>query len=72
MVSGLLTKIFGSRNDRLLRQYQRTVERINALEAGVAALTDEQLRAKTADFRQRYANGETLEQLLPDAFAVVR
>ena len=72
MISRVLTKIFGSRNDRLLKQYQRTVERINALEPGVAALTDEALRAKTSEFRQRFQNGETVEQLLPEAFAVVR
>jgi preprotein translocase subunit SecA len=72
MISGLLTKIFGSRNERLLKQYQRTVERINALEPQVSALTDEALRARTDEFRQRYQNGETIDQLLPEAFAVVR
>ncbi|MGB3426590.1 MAG: preprotein translocase subunit SecA, partial [Burkholderiaceae bacterium] len=72
MISGLLTKIFGSRNDRLLKQYQRTVERINALEPKVSPLSDEALRAKTTEFRERVAKGETLDQLLPEAFAVVR
>ncbi|GMV57851.1 MAG: protein translocase subunit SecA [Betaproteobacteria bacterium] len=72
MISGILTRIFGSRNQRLLKHYQRTVERINALEPEIAALTDAQLRAKTDTFRERYANGETLEVLLPEAFAVVR
>jgi preprotein translocase subunit SecA len=72
MISGLLTKIFGSRNDRLLKQYQRNVERINALEPQVAPLSDEALRAKTVEFRERVGKGETLDQLLPEAFAVVR
>jgi len=72
MISGLLTRIFGSRNQRLLKQYQRNVERINALEPQTAALTDEQLRAKTEEFRGRVAKGETLDLLLPEAFAVVR
>src|SRR5512135_2696330 len=72
MISGLLTKIFGSRNDRLLKQYQRTVERINALEPKVSPLSDEALRARTTEFRERFAKGETLDQLLPEAFAVVR
>jgi preprotein translocase subunit SecA len=72
MISGLLTKIFGSRNDRLLKQYRRNVERINALEPQVSALSDEALQAKTAEFRERVAKGETTDQLLPEAFAVVR
>jgi preprotein translocase subunit SecA len=72
MISGLLTRIFGSRNQRLLKQYRRSVERINALEPQTSALSDEQLRAKTAEFRDRVAKGETLDQLLPEAFAVVR
>jgi preprotein translocase subunit SecA len=72
MISGLLTRIFGSRNQRLLKQYQRSVERINALEPQVSALSDEQLKAKTDEFRRRVAEGETLDQLLPEAFAVVR
>ncbi|HRP66869.1 MAG TPA: preprotein translocase subunit SecA, partial [Thauera sp.] len=72
MISGLLKKIFGSRNDRLVRQYFQTVRKINALEAGISALSDEALRGKTAEFKQRVANGELLEALLPEAFAVVR
>ncbi len=72
MISGLLTKIFGSRNDRLLKQYQRNVERINALEPQVSPLSDDALRAKTAEFRERIAKGETVDKLLPEAFAVVR
>ena len=72
MISGLLKKIFGSRNDRLIKQYSQTVRRINALEAPLQALTDEALRAKTDEFRQRHANGESLDDLLPEAFAVVR
>jgi preprotein translocase subunit SecA len=72
MISAILTKIFGSRNQRLLKQYQRVVERVNAFEHAIAALDDAQLQAKTSEFRNRYANGETLDQLLPEAFAVVR
>ncbi|GAA4342474.1 preprotein translocase subunit SecA [Pigmentiphaga soli] len=72
MVSSLLKKIFGSRNDRLLKQYRKLVERINALEAQTAALSDEQLAARTQEFKQRFQNGETLDDLLPEAFAVVR
>jgi len=72
MISGILTKIFGSRNQRLLKQYQRIVERVNSFEAQISALDDTQLQAKTPEFRGRFANGETLDQLLPEAFAVVR
>ncbi|HRQ58446.1 MAG TPA: preprotein translocase subunit SecA [Azoarcus taiwanensis] len=72
MISGLLKKIFGSRNDRLIRQYSHKVRIINGLEPTVAALSDEELRAKTAEFKERFANGESLDKLLPEAFAVVR
>ncbi len=72
MISGLLKKIFGSRNDRLIKQYSQTVRRINELESGIAALSDEALRAKTDEFRQRHGQGESLDNLLPEAFAVVR
>ena len=72
MATNFLTKIFGSRNDRLLKQYRKTVERINALEPGLEGLTDEQLRDKTQEFRQRLGAGETIDALLPEAFAVVR
>ncbi|HMW57598.1 MAG: preprotein translocase subunit SecA [Candidatus Accumulibacter phosphatis] len=72
MISGLLKKIFGSRNDRLIKQYMQVVRKINALEAGTSTLSDDALRGKTADFKSRVANGETLDALLPEAFAVVR
>src|SRR5471030_818812 len=72
MITKFLTKIFGSRNQRLLKTYGRNVERINALEPAISALTDEALRARTDEFRQRFAAGETLDDLLPEAFAVVR
>jgi preprotein translocase subunit SecA len=73
MATNFLTKIFGSRNDRLLKQYRRTVEQINALEAGLEQLSDEQLRAKTQEFRGRLAKGEeTVDDVLVEAFAVVR
>jgi len=72
MAIPFLTKIFGSRNDRLLKQYRKTVERINAMEAGLEPLSDDDLRAKTQSFRDRFAAGETLDALLPEAFAVVR
>ena len=67
-----LTRIFGSRNQRLLRQYSKVVKIINSLEEGLQALSDSELKAKTAEFRQRFEDGETLEQLLPEAFAVAR
>ncbi len=72
MIAGLLKKIFGSRNERLVRQYSQSVRAINALEPAVSALSDEQLRGKTDEFRQRVADGESLDKLLPEAFAVVR
>ncbi len=72
MISTLFKKLFGSRNDRLVKQYAQKVQQINALEPAMQALSDEALRAKTAEFKQRYTNGETLEKLLPEAFAVVR
>ncbi|HJW04539.1 MAG TPA: preprotein translocase subunit SecA [Azospira sp.] len=72
MISGLLKKIFGSRNDRLIKQYSQTVQKINALENSIAALSDDALRAKTDEFKQRHAQGESLDDLLPEAFAVVR
>ncbi|MFO6418866.1 preprotein translocase subunit SecA [Hylemonella sp. W303a] len=68
----ILTKIFGSRNERLLKQYRAVVARINALEPGLTQLDDAALQAKTAEFRQRVAQGESLDKLLPEAFAVVR
>jgi preprotein translocase subunit SecA len=72
MITGLLKKIFGSRNDRLIKQYSQTVVRINAFESAISALSDEALQAKTVEFRERHAKGESLDQLLPEAFAVVR
>jgi preprotein translocase subunit SecA len=72
MIGKVLTKIFGSKNDREIKVLRRTVEQINRLEASVQPLTDEQLRGKTAEFKQRYVNGETLDSLLPEAFAVCR
>lgn len=67
-----LTKIFGSRNQRLLKQYQKTVREINALEPQLETLSDEALQAKTAEFKARVAKGETLDSLLVEAFAVCR
>ena len=72
MFSNFLKKIFGSRNQRLLKSYGQTVTRVNALEAAMKALTDAELTGKTAAFKARVASGETLEALLPEAFAVVR
>jgi len=72
MISRLLKSVFGSRNDRLLKQYRQTVTRINTLESAIVALSDEALQAKTPEFRQRLAQGESLNDLLPEAFAVVR
>ncbi|CAB3705857.1 Protein translocase subunit SecA [Paraburkholderia phenoliruptrix] len=72
MTTGFLQKIFGSRNQRLVKQYQKTVAAINALEPQIEQLTDEQLRAKTDEFRQRVASGESLDKILPEAFAVCR
>ena len=85
MIPNVLTKIFGSRNERLLKQYSRTVSRINALEPEIAALSDEQLRAKTGEFKGRVSEAvsrvdedrrtqalaDALEDLLPEAFAVI-
>ncbi|RKP48519.1 preprotein translocase subunit SecA [Pararobbsia silviterrae] len=72
MISGVLKKLFGSRNQRLIKQYQKNVVAINALESQMEQLSDEQLSAKTVEFRQRVASGETLDRLLPEAFAVCR
>lgn len=68
----LLTKMFGSRNDRLLKQMQKEVDKINALEPVIEAMSDEEIKAKTAEFKQRLSEGATLEEVLPEAFAVVR
>ncbi len=72
MLSTLFRKFFGSRNDRLVKQYGQKVKEINALEPTIQALSDDALRAKTEEFKQRFIAGETLEQILPEAFAVVR
>ena len=72
MASNILTKIFGSRNDRLLKTYRKTIERINVLEPEYEKLDDDQLRAKTQEFKNRVAAGELLDDLLPEAFAIVR
>ena len=72
MIPNLARKLFGSRNDRIIKRHTKTVARINELEAGIAALSDDELAAKTLEFRQRYQDGETLDDLLPEAFAVVR
>ena len=72
MATNFLTKIFGSRNDRLLKTYRKTVDRINGLEPQFEKLSDDELRAQTERFRQRLTQGESLDALLPEAFAVVR
>ena len=72
MAINILTKIFGSRNDRLLKQYRAVVARINAMEPQFEGLSDEALRAKTQEFKDRVAKGESLDAILPEAFAVVR
>ncbi|MFO7764523.1 MAG: preprotein translocase subunit SecA [Wenzhouxiangellaceae bacterium] len=72
MLKRLITKLVGSRNERLLKQLSRNIQQINELEPQTQQLSDEQLKAKTAEFRQRLDNGENLDSLLPEAFAVVR
>jgi preprotein translocase subunit SecA len=72
MISNILTRIFGSRNERLLKQYAVAVRQINALEPAVSALSDEALKAKTVEFKERVGKGEELDAVLPEAFAVVR
>jgi preprotein translocase subunit SecA len=72
MLNALITKVFGSRNERLVKKMSRDVQQINELEKSVQALTDEELKAKTAEFRTRYENSESLEDLLPESFACVR
>jgi preprotein translocase subunit SecA len=72
MLATVLKKVFGSRNERLLKQYRKQVSAINALEAKVQALSDAEMRAKTDEFRARLADGEALDAILPEAFALVR
>jgi preprotein translocase subunit SecA len=72
MLNKLITKMVGSRNDRLVKKMGKTVEKINDLEASMQALSDDELKSKTIEYRQRHENGESLDALLPEAFAVVR
>ncbi|OYW17549.1 MAG: preprotein translocase subunit SecA, partial [Burkholderiales bacterium 12-64-5] len=72
MASNILTRIFGSRNDRLLKTYRKTIDRINALETEYEKLEEDQLRAKTQEFKDRVSAGESLDAMLAEAFAVVR
>ncbi len=72
MLNNLLKKVFGSRNDRMVKQYSQTVRTINELELGLEEISDTDLRTKTDEFKQRIVNGESLDELLPEAFAVVR
>ncbi|MEN8692663.1 MAG: DEAD/DEAH box helicase, partial [Desulfobacterales bacterium] len=72
MLSSFLTKVFGSKNERELKKLQPIIEQINALETDLKALNDEQLKGHTAKFKERLHNGEPLDDLLPEAFAVVR
>ena len=72
MLGKALAKVFGSKNDRMIRQYRQIVARINGLEEGVSGLDDARLAAKTVKFRERIAQGESLDALLPEVFAVVR
>ncbi len=72
MLGKVLAKTFGSKNDRMIKRYRKMVKTINALEPSIEPLSDEELTAKTAEFKERYAQGETLDDLLPEAFAVVR
>jgi len=72
MVLNLLTKVFGSQNERELKRLQPIVDQINALEPAIQALNDEELKAQTAVFKQRIEQGESLDDILPEAFATVR
>src|SRR5210317_1392874 len=72
MLNKLITKMVGSRNDRLVKKMGKTVQKINSLEESTKALTDEELKSKTLEFRERQAAGESLDDLLPEAFALVR
>ena len=68
----MLTKIFGNKNQREIKRLNKVVTQITAMESAMQSLSDDELKAKTIEFKQRYENGESLEQLLPEAFAVVR
>ena len=72
MITSLAKKVFGSRNDRLLKQYRKSVVRINGMEKDIQQLDDAALQAKTVEFKQRLAKGETLDDILEEAFAVCR
>ena len=72
MLGTLLAKVIGTQNERELKRLRPLVDQVNALEASIKGLSDDQLRAKTAEFRERLAKGETLDDLMPEAFAVVR
>ncbi len=72
MISNFFTRIFGSRNERLIKQMYKSVKQINGFEPSISALTDEQLKAKTVEFRERLDAGTPLDDLLPEAFATVR
>ena len=72
MLNAVFTKLFGSRNERVIKKMGRVVDQVNAFEDALKALSDEDLKAKTAEFRERFANGEKLEAMLPEAFATVR
>src|SRR3954470_8955126 len=72
MIGQLLAKVIGTENEREIKRLRPRVAEINALEPGIQALSDEQLRGKTTEFRERVAAGTTLDEILPEAFAVVR
>ena len=72
MISNVLKKIFGSRNDRLIKTYQKSVNVINHFEEKLTTLSDEELKAKTSEFKEALAAGRSLDDILPEAFAVVR
>lgn len=72
MLTNVFKKVFGTRNDRILRRYRKNVVKINALESEIEVLSDEQLKAKTAEFKQRLADGASIDSILPEAFATVR
>ncbi|MDP5012488.1 MAG: preprotein translocase subunit SecA, partial [Alphaproteobacteria bacterium] len=72
MIAALVQKIFGSANDRIIKKYTRIAQQVNQLENDFIAMSDEQLKAKTKEFKERYQKGESLDKLLPEAFATVR
>ncbi|NLB58283.1 MAG: preprotein translocase subunit SecA, partial [Gammaproteobacteria bacterium] len=72
MLNRLLTSVFGSRNERLLKQFEKIVDKVNGLEEQMKALSDAELQAKTPEFQKRIADGESLDKVLPEAFAVCR